>query len=70
MSCSPSCQYFPNPINSLNYTVDEFGVKHCSHKFFCEYNSKQITSWDIDCPRETNKRRKHGKHNRKQRKVY
>ena len=72
MACKPSCPYFPNPTGSVEFTVDDFGVKHCSHQFICGYNSGTIVNWSIDCPREKSKIKEEpdGKFNGKQRKVH
>jgi len=71
MACKANCPYFPNPTNSMEFTIDEFGVKHCSHQFICGYNSGVIVNWDIECPREAakNKEENNGKRNGKQGKV-
>jgi len=55
----------------MEFTVDEFGVKHCSHQFICGYNSGTIINWDIECPREAakNKEETNGKRNGKQGKI-
>jgi hypothetical protein len=52
MACKPNCPYFPNPTNNVEFTIDEFGVKHCSRQFICGFNSGTITGWGIDCPRD------------------
>lgn len=72
MACKTSCPYFPNPTNLMEFTVDEFGVKHCSYQFICGYNSGIIVNWDIDCPREAtkNKEETNGKCNGKQGKIH
>lgn len=63
MSCKVTCPYFPNPLD-VKYSVDDFGVKHCSYRFICGFNSEVINSWDMKCPRD-HKEKKIDKRRRK-----
>lgn len=51
MSCTPKCPYFPK-TDSVEYVVDEYGVKKTSYKFVCGYDALVIRGWDKECPRK------------------
>jgi len=35
----------------MQYTKNKFGVKLSTSKLECEYDEKEIKSWDKDCPK-------------------
>lgn len=52
MTCNPNCPYFRSGEKNIQYKKDEFGVKVSKMKFECEFDGKQIKSWDKECPRD------------------
>lgn len=54
MNCTPSCMYFPNEVEVIDYTLDENGLKHRKDKaqWICGFDNHLIKNWYDECPRE------------------
>ena len=51
MACNPNCPYLRIVGKNMQYTKNKFGVKLSTSKLECEYDEKEIKSWDKDCPK-------------------
>lgn len=52
MSCNPNCPYFSGGNKAVQYKYDEFRTKKSKTKFICEFDGKQIKTWEKECPRD------------------